>query len=75
MCSRLDSLDGGSAVRKAATYTQNNTKTDKTHTDIYGSRWIRTHDPRAKTVHTLDRAATVIGRFYNYKVEYQEMVG
>jgi hypothetical protein len=33
------------------------------HTDIHASSEIRTHDPsvRAKTVHALDRAATVIG--------------
>jgi hypothetical protein len=30
--SQYDSLDGGSARRKAATYTQNNINTEKTHT-------------------------------------------
>jgi hypothetical protein len=37
-------LDGGSARRKAATYTQNNTNTEKEHTDIYASSVIRTQD-------------------------------
>jgi hypothetical protein len=36
--SRWDSLDRGSARRKAANYTQNNT-------DIHASSGIRTHDP------------------------------
>jgi hypothetical protein len=36
--SQQNSLDGGSAGRKAATYTQNNT-------DIYILSGIRTHDP------------------------------
>jgi hypothetical protein len=40
-----DSLDGGSARRKAATYTQNKTNTEKTHTDIHASSGIGTHDP------------------------------
>jgi hypothetical protein len=44
--SRQDSLGGGSARRKASTYTQNNTNIAF---------------ERAKTVHGLDRAATVIG--------------
>jgi hypothetical protein len=35
-------LDGGSARRKAATSTQNNTNT---HTDIHAFSGIRTHDP------------------------------
>jgi hypothetical protein len=63
--SRYDSLDGGSARRNAAIYTQNNINTEKTRT-------IQTSMPRvgfeptipaferAKTVHVLDRAATVI---------------
>jgi hypothetical protein len=34
----------GSARRKAATYTQGNTNTEKTHTDIYPYSGIRTHD-------------------------------
>jgi hypothetical protein len=69
--SRQDSLDGGSARRKAATCTQDNTNTEQTHTDSHASSEIRTHDPsvwadRAKTVHAVDRAATVIGtkRYY-----------
>jgi hypothetical protein len=36
-------LDGGSARRKAATYTQNNT-----HTDIHAFSGIRTHDPSVR---------------------------
>jgi hypothetical protein len=42
---RHDSLKGGSASRKAATYTQNNTNTEYMQTDIHASSGIRTHDP------------------------------
>jgi hypothetical protein len=42
--SRWDSLDGGSAHRKAVTYTQNNTNRVKAHTDIYALSGIRIHD-------------------------------
>jgi hypothetical protein len=42
--SQYDSLDGGSARRKADTCTQNNTNTEGMHTDIHASSWIRTHD-------------------------------
>jgi hypothetical protein len=38
-------FDGGSARRKAATFTQNNINTEYTHTDIHTSSEIRTHDP------------------------------
>jgi hypothetical protein len=48
MYSRQDSLDGGSARRKAATYKQNNTNTEETHTDVDGSSGIRTHDPSVR---------------------------
>jgi hypothetical protein len=68
--SRQDSLDGGSAGRKAATYTQNNTNRINAHnTDIDALSGIPTYDfvfQRAKTVHALDRAATVIGSNYKY---------
>jgi hypothetical protein len=37
-----DSLNGGSARRKTATYTQNK------HTDIHVSSWNRTHDPSVR---------------------------
>jgi hypothetical protein len=47
--SRYDSLKGGSAGRKAATYTQNNTNTEQTHTDIHASSEIRIHDRRVRT--------------------------
>jgi hypothetical protein len=43
-----DSLDGGSARRKAATYTQNNTSTELTHTDIHALSGIQTQDPRVR---------------------------
>jgi hypothetical protein len=61
--SRDDFLGGGSARRKAAAFTQNNTKTKETHRDVHALSGIRTQNPsvRAKTVHTLDRAATEIG--------------
>jgi hypothetical protein len=42
--SRLDSLDGGSDRRKAATYTQNNT-----NTDIHALGGTRTHDSSVRT--------------------------
>jgi hypothetical protein len=45
---RQDSLDGGSARRKAATYTQNNTNIEQTHTDIHALSEIRTHDPSVR---------------------------
>jgi hypothetical protein len=59
-------LDGGSVVRKASTYTQNNTKhrINAHNTNIHALSGIRTHDPasqRAKTVHALDCAANVVG--------------
>jgi hypothetical protein len=82
--SQQDSLDEVSSRRKASTYTQNNTNTEKIHTDIHASIEIRTYNPtvrasedssclrplgyrdglaseRAKTVHALDRSATVTG--------------
>jgi hypothetical protein len=46
--SRQNFFDGGSARRKAATYTQNNTNTEQTHTDIHASSGIRTHDPSVR---------------------------
>jgi hypothetical protein len=41
--SQQDSLDGGSARRKASTYTQNNT-----NTEIHALSGIRTHDPSVR---------------------------
>jgi hypothetical protein len=66
--SRYDSLDGRSARRKASTYIQNNTNTEETHTIQISMPWVG-FEPTiptfelAKTVHALDRAATVIGIF------------
>jgi hypothetical protein len=65
-----DSLDGGSARRKAAAYTQ----TSKPRV------WFEPIVPvveRAKTVHALDLAATVIGRhdFTVYKSCYMNVSG
>jgi hypothetical protein len=58
-------LDGGSARRKAATYTHNSTNTEKTHTQTsipsVGFEHTISVFEREKTVHALDRAATVIG--------------
>jgi hypothetical protein len=45
---RYDSLDGGSARRKAATYTQDNTNRIIAHTNIHASSGIRTHDPSVR---------------------------
>jgi hypothetical protein len=42
---RQDFLHGGSTRRKVATYTQNNTNRQYTHTDIHILSGIRTHDP------------------------------
>jgi hypothetical protein len=44
-----DSLDGGSAHRKAAIYTENNKNTELTHTHINSLSVIRTHDPRVRS--------------------------
>jgi hypothetical protein len=57
--SRYNSLDGGSARRKAATNTQNK----RTHTTIPWMGFEPTIPAfeRAKTVRALDRALTVIG--------------
>jgi hypothetical protein len=49
-------LDGGSARRKGATYTQNNTNRIKAQRDIHVLS-----EKTAKTVHASDRTATVIG--------------
>jgi hypothetical protein len=43
--SRQDSMDGESARRKVATFSQNHTNTGYTHTHIHASSGIRTHDP------------------------------
>jgi hypothetical protein len=51
-------LDGGSARRKAATYTQN--KRTQTPMPLVGFEPTIPVFERAKTVHALERAATVI---------------
>jgi hypothetical protein len=43
--SRYESLDGGPAHRKAATYIQKNINTEETHKDIHALSGIQTHDP------------------------------
>jgi hypothetical protein len=62
--SRKDSLDGWSVRHKAATYTQNNTTQNK-HTQT-SMTWVGFEltipaFERAKVVHALDHAATLIG--------------
>jgi hypothetical protein len=52
-------LGRGSARRKAATYTQNNTNSEKTPIDIHALSGIRTFE-RVKTVNALDRAANLM---------------
>jgi hypothetical protein len=52
-------LDGGSARRKAATYTQN--KRTKTSMPLLGFEPTIPAFERTKTVYHLDSAATVIG--------------
>jgi hypothetical protein len=62
--SQYDSLDGGSARRKAATYTQDSINTEQTYSDIHVLSGIRTHDPSVSADEDsswLDRVATVIG--------------
>jgi hypothetical protein len=56
--SRYDSLDGGSARRKAATYTQN--KRTQTSMPRVGLEPTIPVLERVKTVHALDRATTLI---------------
>jgi hypothetical protein len=65
--SRYDSLDGGSARRKAATYTAqaHNKRTQTTMPRVGLEPTIPVYE-RAKTVHALDRAATAIGNFLPY---------
>jgi hypothetical protein len=62
---RQDSLDGGSARRKAANYTQNNTNRINAHTQTSMPRVGFEHTipafQRAKTVPAIDRATTVPG--------------
>jgi hypothetical protein len=62
---QFDSLDEWLAHRKAATSTQDSTNTDSTQTSIPWVRFEPTSSvfERAKTVHALDRATTVIGFF------------
>jgi hypothetical protein len=62
--SGYDSLDGGSARRKASTFTKNNqtqNKRTKTSMPRVGFKLTIPASERAKTVHALHRAATVIG--------------
>jgi hypothetical protein len=57
-------LDGGSACRKAATYTQNNTNTEKRTQTSMPRVGFEPRNPafdREKTIHDLDNAAAVIG--------------
>jgi hypothetical protein len=53
-------MDGGSARSKAATYTQNNIDTE-TSMPLVGFEPTIAAFERAKIVHALDRAATMIG--------------
>jgi hypothetical protein len=57
--SRQDSLDGGSARRKVATYTQN--KRTQASMPLVGFEPTTPVFERAKTVHVLDPAATLAG--------------
>jgi hypothetical protein len=54
-------LDRGSAYRKAAAYTQNNTNTQTSMPRVGFGPSFPVFD-RAKTVHALNRSATVMGR-------------
>jgi hypothetical protein len=61
--SRLGSLNEGWARRKAATYKQNNTNT-------VGFELTTPVFERAKMLHALDRAATVISSYDNIRINY-----
>jgi hypothetical protein len=63
-------LDRGSARRKAATYTQNNTNRI-THTDIHASSGIRIRGPSVREGE--DHAATVIGHGCRVGAEIREV--
>jgi hypothetical protein len=70
--SRKDSLDGGLARRKAATCTQDSTHTEfnaQTSMPQVGFEPTIPVFERAKTVHALDRAVTVMGtrEIYRHK--------
>jgi hypothetical protein len=58
-------LGGGSARRKDSAYTQNDTRTEKTHTQAsmpeFGFEPTIPVFEQAKAVHALDRAATLTG--------------
>jgi hypothetical protein len=58
----LDSLDGGSARRKAATYTQNTTNTEKNRHPCL--KWDSNLRSEWANTDALDGAATVISRRY-----------
>jgi hypothetical protein len=66
--SRQNSLDGGSACRKAATYTHNYTNRINAQTSMprVGFKPTTPVFERAKTVHASDRAATVNGAWAVY---------
>jgi hypothetical protein len=68
---REESLGEWSARLKAATYTQNNTSTEKTHIMQTSIPWVGLEPTipafdREKTIHVLDRATTLIGSFKIY---------
>jgi hypothetical protein len=68
-------LDGRSTGRKAATYTPNNTNQNKrtqTSMPLVGFEPTIPVFERAKTVHALDRATTVIGVVCKYKNKNNE---
>jgi hypothetical protein len=67
MHSRQDSLDGGSARRKAATYTQNKLPR-------VGFEDTIPVFERAKMVHALGRAATVIGQEQGTRNQIQTLI-
>jgi hypothetical protein len=56
-------MDGRSAIRKAATYTQN--KRTQTSMPSAGFEPTIPDFERTKTVHALDRVVTVISKFLN----------
>jgi hypothetical protein len=61
--SRQDSLDGGSARRNAATYTQTQNKRTQTSKSRVRFELTILVFKRVKTVHALDNAATLIAYF------------
>jgi hypothetical protein len=71
---RQDPFDGGSARRKDATCTQDNTNTGKTNTDIHISSGILTHNPSVlsgpQSGHCDRQICLLLGGNTNYELRF-----